>query len=390
MQEEHDRLLGTDPRREFRHQVAAALEDRADIMVNDTVAVFPRTGRPAIDVDTCARFSTRLIAALAETIRAQGMDYRADHVRELFAFWSEQGIPFDPLLELFYLTERTVLDELALEETLGATSEAWPRVAQLVRHASFQLLSALAERLSLEPQVTQLTDRLTTLFTRPVLELVLDRAVKHAVRYGHPISLILLDIDRLAVINDAYGFGVGDRVLERLGILLRKFFREIDYAARMGEGRFAVLLPETQPDDAMLLAEGVRAAVEDRLTFRDHRTDQRIHVTVSGSVSGFAAASAEGVDGDRLFVEAEAALKKAKEQGRNRIERSQPHVREELTLKEAARLLNCSPPTVRRLIAEAGLPAWQVGSDYRLDRAAVQAWIADRAPRSPNSPDEKP
>ena len=61
-------------------------------------------------------------------------------------------------------------------------------------------------------------------------------------RFGSAVSLILFDVDRLSAINQEHGYGVGDKILERLGILIRQYFRQLDWVARHSEDSFAVLL----------------------------------------------------------------------------------------------------------------------------------------------------
>jgi PleD family two-component response regulator len=141
-----------------------------------------------------------------------------------------------------YLVERAALDELALDETVGPTSKPWPLVAQLVRRGSFDALAALMERPQLEPGASVITDRLATLYTRPLLEAVLAKKIERAGRFGYPISLVLFDVDFRVVINTAHGYGVGDKILERLGILIRQYVRHHDWVARYSEDSFAELL----------------------------------------------------------------------------------------------------------------------------------------------------
>jgi diguanylate cyclase (GGDEF)-like protein len=125
---------------------------------------------------------------------------------------------------------------------------------------------------------------------------VLPKECCRAERFEHWLSILLIDIDDLAGINQAHGYGVGDRILERMGILLRTYFREHDWVVRYAEDAIAVLLPETDPEDAMTLAERTRAMVEDRLTFRNHRTEQRAVVTVSIAVASARALEGEPID----------------------------------------------------------------------------------------------
>src|SRR4029077_374907 len=129
--------------------------------------------------------------------------------------------------------------------------------------------------------------------------------------------------------------GVGDKILERLGILIRQYFRQHDWVARHSEDSIAVLLSRTEPDDASSLAERVRATVEERLGFTDHRSDRAVPVTLSAAVINVQIALGDVIDAERLMADAESGVERAKEQGRNRVERvdtypatprSEPHV----------------------------------------------------------------
>ena len=204
------------------------------------------------------------------------------------------------LFGLVYVVERAALDELALDESFGATSEPWPALAQIVRRASFDVLAAYAGHLEITPGDKALVDPLTTLHTRPVLVAALEKEIQRAERFGHPFALILMDVDRLADINAKHGYGSGDRVLERLGILLRNYFREQDWVARFAGDAIAVLLPETQREHAELLAERVRTTVEGRMALHDYRSEEQVPVTVSVALV-FAESVDPSVRAEQLF-----------------------------------------------------------------------------------------
>jgi two-component system, cell cycle response regulator len=225
------------------------------------------------------------------------------------------------LFTFAYLIERTTLDELALDERLGATSEPWPVVAQLVRRASFDMLAAYTERAQLEPSDAAIIDKLTTLHTRPLLDAVMAKEVERAGRFGYEISLILFDVDHLSAINQEHGYGVGDKILERLGIMIRQYFRQHDWVARHSEDSIAVLLSRTDAEHASELAEKLRATVEERLGFTDHRTERPVPVTLSAAVINLKVNVGDVVDPERLLADAEAAVERAKQNGRNRVER---------------------------------------------------------------------
>jgi diguanylate cyclase (GGDEF)-like protein len=224
------------------------------------------------------------------------------------------------LFGLVYVVERAALDELALDESFGATSEPWPALAQTVRRSSFSVLSAYADRLNRDPGRDALTDALTTLHTKSVLIAATDKEIQRAERTKHPFALILIDVDRLSDINAKHGYGSGDRVLERLGILIRNYFREQDWVGRFSGDAFAVLLPETHHEPAEQLAERVRTTVEGRMALHDYRSQEELPVTVSVGVV-FAESVDRSIRAEQMFEEAQQAVYRAKLAGRNRVEK---------------------------------------------------------------------
>jgi diguanylate cyclase (GGDEF)-like protein len=306
---------------DLRRQISIALLEQLDSITADTVAIFPYSGSEPLDSGYCDRIGSLLVRLVSMAVRDPTLDPRGGLVADLHRVVLERALTMERLFTFAYLIERTILDELALSEEIGATSEQWPLVAQLVRRASFDFLAAYAERAVLDPSETAVTDRLTTLHTRILLDAVLAKEVERASRDGYALSLILFDVDHLAEINKEHGYGVGDRILERLGILVRKYFRQHDWVARHSEDSIAVLLIRTDAEHASELAERVRATVEERLEFTDHRTDRQVRVTVSAGAVNVNVAAGDVIDPDRLLADAEAAVERAKQNGRNRVER---------------------------------------------------------------------
>jgi len=303
-----------------REQLARILEQRIEIVINDALGVFPFAGIETLDTERSTTLGALLLHLLISATRDGELDSRSGRVADLQRIASENGLSISQLYSFAYLIERSALDELALDESFGATSEPWPAVAQMVRRASFDVLAAIADRISRAPGAHALRDSLTTLHTRGVLLAALEKEIQRSERLHHPFALIALDVDHLTDINRLHGYGFGDRVLERIGILVTNYFREQDWVSRHDEDGFAVLLPETQPSDAERLADRLRITVQERLALRDHVTEQQVDVTVSVAVL-----VAESVDAsvraDQMLQEAEDALNRAKEGGRNRVER---------------------------------------------------------------------
>lgn len=303
-----------------REQLARILEQRIDVIVNDALGVFPFAGIETLDTDRGSELGSLLLQLLASATRSGEIDSRAGRVADVLRLATENNLTLGQLFSFSYLIERAALDELALDESFGATSEPWAAVAQMVRRASVDLLAAVAERASREPGPRALIDSLTTLNTRGVFMAALDKEIQRSERFGHPFALIVMDVDHLTDINHLHGYGFGDRLLERIGFLITNYFREQDWVSRHDEDGFAVLLPETQPGDALTLADRLRVTVQERLALHDHVTGDQMDVTVSVAVI-----VAESVDAtvraDQLMADAVEAVGRAKAGGRNRVER---------------------------------------------------------------------
>ena len=362
---------------DLRRHVAHHLSDRADVIVADAVATFPLSaGSRRLDADYCVRLGKAVVGLLDVAILHEQIDARATEISELATLVVERELTPDQIFLFVHLAMNSAIDELSLDRSVGAETEPWPQVAQLVRRAAFDLLAAWTTRYMVMPERASIEDPLTTLHTRPVLDAVLLKECHRAERFEHWVSMMLIDIDHLADINRAHGYGVGDRILERMGILLRTYFREHDWVVRYAEDTIAVLLPETTPDDVLTLAERTRAMVEDRLTFRDYRTDQRAIVTVSVAATSARALEGEPIDSQRFLNATEAALQWAKAGGRNRVE----HVlllSRLISIEDAVSQLGTTLKGVEALVSEGKLDPVKAGRHVRLERAVVEALAKD-------------
>ncbi len=153
-------------------------------------------------------------------------------------------------------------------------------------------------------------DAVTGLFNRTHLDATMTSEIKRSQRYGHPLSVLLLDLDHFKKVNDRYGHVAGDNVLMQLGQLLLNFLRVHDLPCRYGGEEFLLLLPETDLEGALTLAERCR------MTIMEHRFESSgtlIELTVSIGL----ACLEPGADADRLIKAADQALYQAKRDGRN-------------------------------------------------------------------------
>jgi len=158
-------------------------------------------------------------------------------------------------------------------------------------------------------------DHLTNLFNRRYLTEILDGEFFRARRNQEQLSLIILDIDYFKKVNDTYGHQNGDVVLAAVAGLSQRQLRAYDSAARYGGEEFVLVIPGTSLEGAVPVAERLRQAV---LEFSFPAPMEDLTVTISLGVASYPSAQVDSVDA--LFRQADEALYRAKQNGRNRVE----------------------------------------------------------------------
>ncbi len=158
-------------------------------------------------------------------------------------------------------------------------------------------------------------DPKTGLFNARHFALALDEELTRAARFERPLSLVMADLDLLRDINNTYGHLAGDAVLQGIAEVFRSQLRQYDVPARFGGEEFAILLPETPPEQAAEIAERIRGAVSAK-AFDVETSGEPIRATVSIGVAAF---PRDGEDANELIHQADLAVYRAKLQGRNRV-----------------------------------------------------------------------
>jgi len=135
-------------------------------------------------------------------------------------------------------------------------------------------------------------------------------------RYEHPISAFMVDIDHFKQINDVYGHPEGDEVIRHIAETMRMKLRDSDLLARYGGEEFAVILPETDPRNALSVAETIRKHIEETPVALG--ADRSIRITVSIGVAGYDVLP-DDIGLEELLKQADMYLYDAKQGGRNRV-----------------------------------------------------------------------
>lgn len=155
-------------------------------------------------------------------------------------------------------------------------------------------------------------DALTNLNNRRQFETRLGQEISITKRQNNPLCAMMIDIDFFKKVNDTYGHAAGDEVLRSVAAIIKEQLRESDIPARYGGEEFAVLLPFTHIQDAEVVGERLRKAVEAALI---HTEDKEIKVTISMGIAEYNGEES----GEELFERADKALYEAKKGGRNRV-----------------------------------------------------------------------
>ena len=212
---------------------------------------------------------------------------------------------------VFFLRRRADEPPLTPDDVSFADSVVKAAVAAIQRAQTIETAKADNARLEALAQ----TDPLTGLLNRRALTGRLAAELDRARRYSTILTMLMIDLDHFKRVNDTHGHLVGDEVLQETAALLQHLVRSVDVVARYGGEEFVVLLPETTVEGAMSFAERMRERVE--ATPFHGGAGTPLSLTTSIGVATYPASRVESVED--LFAHADAALYRAKAEGRNRV-----------------------------------------------------------------------
>jgi len=213
------------------------------------------------------------------------------------------------------INDKILLAKVRVFLDLHNNQQALQRVLSELAQKNVDLNVEIGRRRQLEDDLRRLAtiDALTNLPNRRHFMETAEAEGSRFLRYGHPLSLLLFDIDHFKQINDTHGHAAGDQVLMRVSDTCMAALREQDFLGRIGGEEFAVLLPETDTAAATAVAERLRAVVEQASA---GWSKGELAVTISIGVTAWTT-SDEAVD--PVLHRADVALYEAKRLGRNQV-----------------------------------------------------------------------
>ncbi len=216
------------------------------------------------------------------------------------------------------MIERLRQDKEELESAHNQLQEAFKKLESMnktltERNKELEIVNA-------KLQILSITDSLTNLFNHRYLQETLEKELRMAKRINSPISYMMIDIDNFKIFNDTYGHQAGDALLSQLGKIIVSQIRSTDIATRYGGEEFGIILPSTDKDGSIYIAEKLRMYVA-HYPFKIMEKDREIevHITVSIGVSTKRPLVIGPHSREEIIREADEALYHAKKTGKNRV-----------------------------------------------------------------------
>ncbi len=217
----------------------------------------PQTGDPSQPQPSA---EDSFLDLLVETLDGLDESVRGQFLRQFFRTIAQ--IDFSDAQSNDYW-ERILLRRRELAENLGKRVSLKTALVDVLASTNFLRVPILMEYDEFKKlQINAATDALTGLYNRRLFDEYCDKELNRAKRYGHQLAIVILDLHKLKEVNDRHGHLQGDQVLQLAATTLRKTMRASDFAFRIGGDEFALLLPQTDPEQAITLCRRIRSQYE--------------------------------------------------------------------------------------------------------------------------------
>lgn len=200
---------------------------------------------------------------LVETLEGLDETVRGQFLRQFFHTIAKIDLPEQQSNEYW---QRILQRRRELSESLGRKVALATAMVDVLSSTNFLRVPVVMEYEELKKlQINAATDSLTELYNRRLFDEYCDKELNRAKRYGQQLAIVILDLHRLKEVNDRHGHLRGDHILQLAATTLRKTLRAADFAFRIGGDEFALLLPQTDTEQAVTLCRRIRALYENEV-----------------------------------------------------------------------------------------------------------------------------
>src|SRR5580658_3222357 len=203
---------------------------------------------------------------LVETLSGLDDSVRAPFLRQFFRTVAQIDLSDSQSTEYWQMILQRRRE---LSESIGRSLSLKAAMIDVLASANLLRVPIMMEYADFKKlQINAATDALTGLYNRRLFDEYFDKELNRAKRYGQQLAVVILDLHSLKLVNDRYGHMHGDQVLQLAATTLRRTLRASDFAFRIGGDEFALLLPQTEPDQATTLCRRVRSLYEAEIRAR--------------------------------------------------------------------------------------------------------------------------
>jgi len=200
---------------------------------------------------------------LTDTLDTMDRSNRGQFLQRFFRTIAQIDVTETQSVELW---DQALASKRELSESMGKNVALQAALLDVLASSGQLRLPILMEYEELRKlQITATTDPLTGLYNRRFFDDYFEKELNRSIRYNHKLALVVFDLHRFKEVNDRFGHPQGDALLQMAASTLRKSLRTSDYAFRIGGDEFALLLPQTETEQASVLSRRVRAAYSDSL-----------------------------------------------------------------------------------------------------------------------------
>ena len=215
---------------------------------------------PAEVVRTQVAAEESFLDLLIETLGTMDRPVRGQFLQRFFKAVAQLDLSDSLSVECW---DQILARRQELSESLGKRISLKTAMVDVLSSANFLRVPILMEYDELKKlQINAATDALTGLYNRRLFEEYFTKELERAKRYGQHLALLIMDLHRFKEVNDRYGHLQGDQILQTAAAVLRKTLRTSDYAFRIGGDEFALLLPQSDPEQATTLGRRLRSNFE--------------------------------------------------------------------------------------------------------------------------------